>query len=186
MPSGEAPIAEASTVQTMLSRQWSRRPPPPPGLIPLLTVGFWAVWLYLVMPLVSLLLWVFGVRFSFEELTKDGLGGLLASLVSYSSILLALVGLLGLWITWNVVRYGGRHDRRTVKQAETTDEKVREAFRLDGSLLQMLRSERLVRIDLDKDDCVVVIAAAGPQVEIPASEEGLDGRAAAQRARDGA
>ena len=184
MPSGEAPIAEASTVQTLLSRRWSRRPPPPRGLIPLLTVGFWAVWLYLVMPLVSLLLWVFGVRFSFEELTKDGLGGLLASLVSYSSILLALVGLLALWITWNVVRYGGSHDRRTAKRTDVTDPEVEEAFRLDDGLLAALRGERFLCIDLDRDGHVAVTTAAALPGRGP-DDAGAD-RPGAPRERAGA
>lgn len=160
MPSGEAPIAEASTVQALLSRQWSRREPPSRGLVSLLTIGFWAVWLYLVMPLISLLLWVFGVRFFVEELTKDGLEGLRNSLVSYSSILLVLVGLLGLWITWNVVRYGGSNDRRTAKRAEVTDPEIAQAFHLDEGQLATMRAERHVRIDLDRDGRVVLTTVA--------------------------
>lgn len=170
MPSGEAPIGRPSTVKALLSRRWSSRRPLPPGLVSLLTVGFWAVWLYLAMPLVSLLLWVFGVRLFLWEIAKDDYGGLRSSLVAYSSILLVLVGLLALWITWNVVRYGGSRDRRTIKQVEATDEEVRKAFRLDDSLLEEMRAERLVRIDLDRDDCVVMMPAVGPQGEIRAIE----------------
>jgi len=147
-------------------------------------VGFWAVWLYLVLPLVSLLLWVFGVRLFLREIAADRFEGLRTSVVAYSSILLVLVGLLALWIAWNVVRYGGSHDRRTVKRAEATDEEVREAFRLDDSLLEVMRVERLVRIDLDDDDCVMMIPAAPlPQAESPVSEAGSDRPAAAQRVR---
>lgn len=181
MQSGEAPIDKPTTGRALLSRQWSRRRPLPAGLLSLLTVGFWAVWLYLVLPLVSLLLWVFGVRLFMAKLSNGGYEGLSSSLVAYSSILLVLVGLLALWITWNVVRYGGSNDRRTVKRAEATDEKVREAFRLGDSLLQVMRSERLVRIDLDKDDCIVMIAATSPSWGQDADATSPDGRAAAQR-----
>ncbi|HYU34749.1 MAG TPA: poly-beta-1,6-N-acetyl-D-glucosamine biosynthesis protein PgaD [Thermoanaerobaculia bacterium] len=183
MPSGEAPIGKPSTAKALLSRKWSKRRPLPAGLLSLLTVGFWAVWLYLVMPLVSLLLWAFGVRLFIQEIVADGFEGLRTSLVAYSSILLVLVGLLALWIGWNVVRYGGSHDRRTVKRAEATDQEVRQAFHLDESLLERMRTERLVRIDLDRDDCVVMIAAPSPQ-GLGSDAAGPDRLAVAQRDRD--
>ena len=48
------------------------------------------------------------------------------------------------------MRYGGSNDRRTVKRAEVPDWVVRGAFRLDDSLLSVLRAERLVRVDFDR------------------------------------
>jgi poly-beta-1,6-N-acetyl-D-glucosamine biosynthesis protein PgaD len=183
---GEAPTAETATVKALLSRQWSKRRPLPAGLLSLLTLLFWAVWLYLVLPLVSLLLWAFGVRLFMKELSNGGYEGLRSSLVAYSSTLLVLVVLLALWITWNVVRYGGSHDRRTVKRAEATDLEVRQAFRLDHSILEVIRAERLVRIDLDRDDCVVVIAAGGSQGMLaePAASAAEPDRLAAADQRD--
>jgi poly-beta-1,6-N-acetyl-D-glucosamine biosynthesis protein PgaD len=114
MQSGEAPIVEASTLDALRARQWSGRRPLPTGILSALTVLFWGVWLYLVLPLVSLLLWAFGVRFVIREIAAGGYEGLRSSLVAYSSVLLGLVGLLALWIVWNVTRYGGDKDRRTV------------------------------------------------------------------------
>lgn len=168
MESGEAPIAEVSSIDALLARQWSPRRPLPAGLVSALTLLFWGVWLYLVLPLVSLVLWVFGVRFFIRELAEGGYEALLASLFAYSSVLLVLVGLLALWIAWNVVRYGGDKDRRTVKRGEVGDAEVRKAFHLDESLLSALRGERLVRIELDGDG-VVVMRAAAPRKEPPAA-----------------
>jgi poly-beta-1,6-N-acetyl-D-glucosamine biosynthesis protein PgaD len=175
MLSGEAPIAETSTVDALLSRQWSRRRPLPTGVVSVLTLAFWAVWLYLVLPLISLLLWAFGVRFFAQEIAAGGYEGLRAALIAYSSVLLALIGLLALWIAWNVVRYGGSSDRRTVKSTAVSDPEVQTAFRLDVGLLDVLRGERLMRVDLDGDGCVVMIGAALPRREvqvIPASGAG--------------
>jgi len=173
MPSGKALIAESSTVSALMSRQWSHRRPLPAGVVSLLTVVCWAIWVYLVLPLVSLLLWAFGLRLFISEITKGGYEGLRASLVAYSSVLLVLVGLLALWIAWNVTRYGGSHDRRTVKRAEVSDPEIQRAFRLDDSLLAVLRDERLVRIDLDREDCVVVLATERPGTPIPPIPESL-------------
>jgi len=183
MPPGKAPIAEASTVDALLARQWSHRRPLPAGILTLLTVLFWGVWLYLVLPLVSLLLWAFGVRFLVVQIRQGGYEGLLGSLITYGTVLLVLVGLLALWITWNVVRYGGSSDRRTVKRAEVPDWVVREKFRIDDSPLSVLRSERLVRVDFEGDD-VVVIADARPRAMSPATEAGPDPGPGPQRERD--
>ncbi len=183
MPSGEAPIAESSTLDALLARHWSHRRPLPTGILSLLTLLFWVVWLYLVLPLVSLLLWFFGVRLFIQEIAKGAYEGLRTSLAAYSLVMLILVGLLALWIAWNVVRYGGGHDRRTVRRAEVTDGEVREAFHLDAGLLSVLRGERLLRVDLDGDGGVMLIAPAPSRMASPASEAGPDG-GGAQRGRD--
>jgi poly-beta-1,6-N-acetyl-D-glucosamine biosynthesis protein PgaD len=186
MPSGEAPTAEASTVKALLARHWSHRRPVPTGVLAVLTVLFWGVWLYLVLPLVSLVLWALGVRLFIEQIRQGGYEGLLASLVAYSSVLLVLVGLLALWIAWNVRRYGGSSDRRTVKRGALADEEVREAFRLDDRLLAVLRDRRLLRVDLNGDG-VVVIADAPPREPSPAVPVGPadpDGPAGPQRGRE--
>jgi poly-beta-1,6-N-acetyl-D-glucosamine biosynthesis protein PgaD len=169
MPSGEAPIAEASTVEALLSRQWSRRRPLPTGILSVLTLVFWAVWLYLVLPLVSLVLWFFGVRFFAREIAAGGSEGLRSSLLAYSSVLAALIAVLALWIAWNVARYGGGHDRRTVKSTAVSDPEVQAAFHLDDSLLAALRGERMVRVDLDGEGCVVMLGATPTGREIPTS-----------------
>jgi poly-beta-1,6-N-acetyl-D-glucosamine biosynthesis protein PgaD len=180
VPSGEAPIAEASTLDALRARRWSHRGPLPNGFLSLLTVLFWGLWLYLVLPLVSLLLWALGLRLFVRELTRGSYEGLLTSLIAYSSVLLVFVGLLALWIAWNVVRYGGRNDRRSRKREEVTDREIQEAFRLDDSLLSTLRDERVVRLDLDAEDCVVMTAQpraitgtaapSGPGSALPARE----------------
>jgi poly-beta-1,6-N-acetyl-D-glucosamine biosynthesis protein PgaD len=184
MPSGEAPIAESSTLDALLARHWSHRRPLPAGILSLLTLLFWVVWIYLVLPLVSLLLWFFGVRLVFQQIVTGGYEGLRASLISYSTVLLALIALLALWIAWNVSRYGGSNDRRTVRRAEVTDGEVREAFHLDAGLLSVLRGERLLRVDLDGDGGVMLIAAAPSRMASPASEAAPDGGGGAQRIRD--
>ena len=191
MQPGKVPIAESSTVDALLARQWSHRRPLPTGLLALLTVLFWGVWLYLVLPLVSLLLWALGVRFLVEQIRLGGYEGLLGSLITYGVVLLVLVSLLTLWITWNVVRYGGSHDRRTVKRAEVPDWVVRGKFPIDDSLLSVLRAERLVRVDFAGDN-VVLIGDARPRAASPASPvsppmpAGPEAGPAPQRDRDSA
>ncbi len=150
MQSGAALIDEASTIEAMRARRGAPRRPLPTGMLGTLTVVFWAVWIYLILPLVSLVLWVSGVRLFAREIGADSYGGLAQTLIAYSSTLLVLVALLALWIAWNVARYGGTHDRRRVKADEIADRVVWERFRLDDALGQSLRQARSVRVDVDE------------------------------------
>ena len=104
-------------------------------------------------------------------------------------VLLVLVGLLAFWIAWNVVRYCGSSDRRTVKRTEVPDWVVRGKFRIDDSLLSVLRARRLVRVDFEGDDVVLIADARHPAVR-PATPptsvipEGPDAGPGPQRERD--
>ncbi|HEV8238236.1 MAG TPA: poly-beta-1,6-N-acetyl-D-glucosamine biosynthesis protein PgaD [Thermoanaerobaculia bacterium] len=157
MPSGAARIDEASTIAE-LRRRGSRGKPLPAGMLGVLTVVCWAVWIYLVLPLLSLFLWVTGVRLFVRENPVAGYHALAATLLAYSSTLVILVGLLAIWIFWNVARYAGKLDRRTVKRPEVASAAVWKSFRVDASIGQSLRAARSMRVDLDRDGCLVVVA----------------------------
>ena len=159
MRSGAARIGEASTI-TELRRRGSRGKPVPAGMLGALTVVCWAVWIYLVLPLVSLFLWVSGVKLFVDENPAGSYRALAETLLSYSSVLVVLVGLLTIWIFWNVARYAGKLDRRTVKRPEAANAAVWKSFRLDASIGQSLRAARSMRVDLDREGCLVVLADA--------------------------
>jgi len=150
MQSGAALIDEASTIEAMRERRGSPRRPLPTGMLGILTAVFWAVWIYLVLPLVSLVLWASGVELFMRETSADSYRVLAHTLIAYSSTLLVLVGLLALWIVWNVARYGGTHDRRRVKAHQVADRVVWQRFRLDDALGQSLREARSVRVEVDE------------------------------------
>lgn len=156
MSSGTARIAEPSTIRA-LRRRKSHAGPVPAGVMGALTAVCWAAWIYLVLPLASLLLWVGGVQLFVRQSAVGGYREVGQTLLSYSSVLLILVGLLAIWIFWNVARYSGQLDRRTVKRAEVTDLEVWKRFRLDASIGAPLRRARAIRVDLDHDGCVMVI-----------------------------
>lgn len=170
MQSGKAPIAESSTVAPMMARQWSHRRPLSAGVVSMLTVICWTVWLYLVLPLISLLLWALGLRLFVTEIARGAYEGLRSSLVSYSFVIAGIAVLLACWIVWNVRQYGGSHDRRTVKRADVTDLEVQKAFAVDEGLLASLRNGRLLRVDLDGAGGVRILAAGARAHPVPALE----------------
>lgn len=132
------------------------------GMVGALTVACWALWIYLILPLVSLLLWVSGVRTLARELPSGGYSALAHTLVSYSLVLVILVSLLGFWIWWNVARYSGANDRRTLKRPEATHTNVWRSFQVDESIGQAIRDARSIRVDLDSAGCLVVLEDASP------------------------
>ena len=156
MQSGAARIDEASTIAA-LRRRGSRVRPVPAGMLGALTVACWAVWIYLVLPLVSLVLWVAGVQLFVRESAGKSYGVLMRTLLSYSTVLVVLVGLLALWILWNVTRYGGKLDRRTVHRPLVSRSEVSKSFRLDEGIGDPLRAARSLRLDLDRDGRVLVL-----------------------------
>ena len=157
MPSGAARIADASTIAE-LRRRGARGKPLPAGMLGVLTVICWALWIYLVLPLLSLFLWVTGVRLFARQVPAAGYHALATTLLAYSTTLVVLVGLLAIWIFWNVARYAGKLDRRTVKRPEVASVEVWKSFRLDAGIGQSLRAARSMRVDLDRDGCLVMLA----------------------------
>src|SRR5688572_3445606 len=85
MQSGAALIDDASTVEAMRARRGSPRRALPTGMLVTLTVVVWAVWIYLILPMVSLVLWASGVRLFAREIGADGYRGLAQTVIAYSS-----------------------------------------------------------------------------------------------------
>jgi poly-beta-1,6-N-acetyl-D-glucosamine biosynthesis protein PgaD len=157
MHSGAARIDESSTIAE-LRRRGRQGKAVPAGMLGALTVVCWAVWIYLVLPLVSLVLWAAGVQLFVKQNRAGSYDALAQTLLSYSSVLAVMVGLLAIWIFWNVARYSGTLDRRTAKRSEVTSLEVWKHFRLDQSIGGSLRQARAIRLDLDREGSVVVVA----------------------------
>jgi biofilm PGA synthesis protein PgaD len=78
-----------------------------------LTLGFWAFWIYLWIPLLALLAWVLGVQQAYKYMVV--LGGyvdVLTVAASYLAVIVLLGGGLLLWAIYNITRYRVV-DRRT-------------------------------------------------------------------------
>jgi poly-beta-1,6-N-acetyl-D-glucosamine biosynthesis protein PgaD len=121
---------------------------------------FWAIWVYLALPLLSVLLWFFGARRFVQNVGRGSIEQLRAASITYSSVLLVMVGMLAAWILWNVLRYGGANDRRTEKLREAPDEDLHRAFRIAPGVLDRLRGAHRARLDLDATGAVMVLASS--------------------------
>jgi poly-beta-1,6-N-acetyl-D-glucosamine biosynthesis protein PgaD len=84
------------------------------------TTVFWGLWLYVVMPLISALLWVAGVHVFVEQMfVLGGYEALIERLSAYGGVVLAMLAVISLWIAWNVRHYGHRNTRTHALAAVT-------------------------------------------------------------------
>jgi biofilm PGA synthesis protein PgaD len=80
-----------------------------------LTSLLWLFWMYLWMPLISLIGWLFGVHFIYDEMVlRDGWYDLLKLLLIYTLVVAVISGMLLLWARVNYFRFRGRERRRAV------------------------------------------------------------------------
>lgn len=76
------------------------------------TVVFWGLYLYLWLPLVSLVAWVFGIGIAYQEMVvAEGYREVLRLLGWYLVTIEVLCGSLVLWAAYNYLRFGGRERR---------------------------------------------------------------------------
>ena len=121
-----------------------------------ITAAFWGVWIYLVMPLLSLLLWFAGIYLFVDRMIS--LGGYRAfsdQLVNYGVTVLVMWSALTLWVVWNVTRYGHR-ERRSVRPRHVSDKQMAAAMGLSTELVKRLRSERMVALHFESESRPVI------------------------------
>ena len=117
-----------------------------------ITTAFWFAWVYLILPLISLLLWLAGYHLFVDEmLVRGGYEALLDELLNYGLVILGMSLVVLTWIGWNQRRYG-RHNKRTRQPlAVAVDEQVMTAG-LGLEELAALQAARQATVDFDDQD----------------------------------
>lgn len=117
-----------------------------------ITTLFWLAWLYLIMPLVSLLLWIVGIQLFMEEMiVRGGYQALIGELVHYSLVILAMLVVTLIWVYWNLRRYG-EHEQRTMQPAPVSLEEIAATSGLKPDVIQGIWTKRRLRITFDDND----------------------------------
>ncbi|MBU0620230.1 MAG: poly-beta-1,6-N-acetyl-D-glucosamine biosynthesis protein PgaD [Gammaproteobacteria bacterium] len=77
-----------------------------------ITLGFWMLWIYLWLPLLSLLAWILGFKiFHLQMIEMKGYEGLLSLLGGYLLVILLMSGSLYVWASYNIYRFSGMSRR---------------------------------------------------------------------------
>jgi biofilm PGA synthesis protein PgaD len=115
-----------------------------------ITALAWALWVYLLMPLLTLILWAAGLRHVFiEEFRLDGMQGLASVAGFYLAGTVLVWLLLEAWSGYNRRRFAGRERRRQSRTA--SDEEIARRFGVDSATLQAARAARLLAVHFEDD-----------------------------------
>ena len=126
-----------------------------------LTVVFWGVWAYLVMPLLSLALWYGGIYlFTDRMVTLGGYQAFADQLLQYTAVILAMGVALLLWVAWNFFHYG-RHDRRNVIPRQVTTLQIGETMHLETRCVSALQESRAIALHFDESRLPVIERMSG-------------------------
>jgi len=115
----------------------------------MITVIFWGLWVYLVTPLLSLLLWSVGIYLFVDRMvTLGGYEAFAEQLVGYGSVVFAMWLMLTLWVIWNLHRYGQRN-RRNELPPHVTDDQMAEAMHLPIATISRMHGSRQIYLYFD-------------------------------------
>ncbi len=123
-----------------------------------ITTLFWLAWLYLIMPLVSLLLWMLGVELFVEVMiTRGGYQALLEELVHYGLVILGILAVTLIWVNWNLRHYGG-HNKRILQPQPVSVEELAAYSGLSRTGIAGMQATRQLLITFDDSDHPVLRA----------------------------
>jgi poly-beta-1,6-N-acetyl-D-glucosamine biosynthesis protein PgaD len=115
-----------------------------------LTVLFWGLWLYVIAPLLSIVLWLAGVNVFVEQMiTLGGYQHFLEKLGTYGLVVFAIMCATFGWVAWNVGRYGKRNTRRRAPPPVTLKETATIAG-LSRDAVRHLQKQRRLVVDFDE------------------------------------
>ena len=111
-----------------------------------LTAGLWSFYLYLLLPLASLLAWWLGFVVVYEEMVmRRGWEALLELIGVYGAIVLTMGLVQVSWALGNWLRFYGGRDRRRERPQEASQEFAEPLFLMDtGEYPVWLNAKRLV------------------------------------------
>jgi biofilm PGA synthesis N-glycosyltransferase PgaC len=115
----------------------------------------WSLWVYLVMPILSLLVWVAGGYLFKQEMLSPGSLETFAKVMSYGTAILVMWALLAAWIMWNQNHYG-RNNRRNGNAPVVTTQQICEKTHLTENQVDYLRANKEVYLHYDDDDHPVI------------------------------
>jgi biofilm PGA synthesis protein PgaD len=117
-----------------------------------ITTLFWMAWLYLIMPLVSLLLWLLGVELFVEVMiTRGGYQALLEEMVRYSLVILGILAVTLVWVNWNLRHYG-RHNKRIVQPQPVSIKELAAHTGLSRTAITGMQKARQLLVTFDDSD----------------------------------
>jgi poly-beta-1,6-N-acetyl-D-glucosamine biosynthesis protein PgaD len=117
-----------------------------------LTLVFWTGFLYLLAPLVTIILWVFGVQIAYTELIgSEGFKELITLIKNGSIIIFIVTVIIVVWGYYNYLLFRIRGERRNSQVRISFDEDISARFHIDLERLQAAKRKTCLLVTLTKD-----------------------------------
>lgn len=137
-----------------------------------LTLLFWAVWIYLWLPLVTLAGWYFGVRrFVDVMIVEQGIHTLHAVIAFYVATIAIMGGLLIGWATYNRIRFRGR-ERRQASPVEPSSARLARALGRRESTVLQWQHQKALRVAHRGDGSIALVEPLVAQTAADATTAG--------------
>ncbi len=119
----------------------------------ILRTVFWVLWFYLWIPLMTAILWLFGIREVYTKVFKGARG---ANLEVFPWLIIGSVCLVMVWSGYNRVRYGGKTRRL---HAEGVSQKAKtDAFGVTNPVFIEHLHQRKMEIQFDEHGQITHVA----------------------------
>jgi biofilm PGA synthesis protein PgaD len=131
------------------------------------TVVFWALWVYLWVPVLALLAWALGVEQAYKYMVV--LGGyvdVIRLVGIYALVILALGGGLILWAAYNILRFRGVENR--THALPVTAVEIGQYFGTDPALVARWQEEKRLYVSHDPEGRVSDVVALADGAPVPA------------------
>lgn len=133
----------------------------------IVTAVLWAFYLYLWLPLASLLAWLLGFELAYDVMVRaGGLRGLQQELAGYVIAVAVIFVVVTAWSLSNRLRFRGSN-RRNARTAHVSDADLVQHFDITEAQLGQLRSGSCVQIGFngtDEASAISVRQGRGPQL----------------------
>jgi biofilm PGA synthesis protein PgaD len=114
------------------------------------TALMWGVWIYLFLPILNILLWLFGIRhFYVEVIEKGGYLELLGLVKNIGWTILIVFAVLRLWGYYNYKKFG-QLNRRKFPLATST-EVLSNYYNVPAQTIQELQGQKEISIDTESN-----------------------------------
>jgi biofilm PGA synthesis protein PgaD len=142
-----------------------QRTPAQRALSSLVTLVAWMLWLYLWLPVITLVAWLAGLRTAWVELSAEAYADQTSDLLAILGYALASAVVFAAWAYYNQARFAHKTRRRQGPAAVTLVEEAM-ALDVDPRQAQALRSQQHSTLVFDKQARPVVRRSPGREPEI--------------------
>jgi biofilm PGA synthesis protein PgaD len=105
-----------------------------------LTTVLWSVYVYLFMPIVTFILWAFGIKLLYQELMEQaGFYEFLKVIEGGGLAILIIMGIFFIWSYYNYLIFRIRGERRNKQVLVAQDDELAKIYKIDPDFLRSVK-----------------------------------------------